>query len=250
MYRIRHSQPFTLWANACILQGGVGYTPSKKPHWIVKSWRTISQFLTCPVISKIVEKVAVAQCHLKSHLSDHHLLDPVQSASYQHTTESALIKVQSDIMSAVAQLQHYSPSWLICSVRHHRPSGDAAEAGKYLWCQGFCTRMVSVLPDRSSSASHRGGNSLNSRARPLTYGVPQGSVLGPLLFSCYTYPLGFCIRAHGLLCHFYADDGQLYICFKPQCETQGAVLSMERCITTRNQYNIYRMYVFGGRRTF
>ena len=55
-----------------------------------------------------------------------------------------------------------------------------------------------------------------SQPAALQHGVPQGSILGPILFSLYTNPISSIIHSYSSInYHFYADDTQLYITLSP-----------------------------------
>ena len=69
-------------------------------------------------------------------------------------------------------------------------------------------RFFSYLTNRSFSVSI---GQHSSSSAPLSCGVPQVSILGPILFCLYMLPLGNIITKYNLSFHFNAEDSQLYV---------------------------------------
>lgn len=74
--------------------------------------------------------------------------------------------------------------------------------------RSFLACLRSYLPDRKQFVTL---GYFKSAHAPVHQGVPQGSVLGPLLFIIYIIPLGQIIRQHSLQVHCYADDTEIYV---------------------------------------
>ena len=184
-----------------------------------------------PYVAKLSEKAAANQ--LIDHMTTNDLHMPLQSAYKQnHSTESALLKVKNDILlnmeaQKVTLLVLLDLSAAFDTVRHdtllYRLKLRFGVDGKALeW-------FASYLADRTQRVTVNDGL---SSAFPLRQGVPQGSCLGPLLFTVYTSKLFDIVSKHLPSVHCYADDTQLYLAFSPdvQGEDEAALNAMRDCI--------------------
>jgi hypothetical protein len=200
----------------------------KKPtldQEVMKNYRPVSNL---SFISKVIEKAVAAQ--LKAHLKENDMYDPVQSAYREfHSTETALLRVHNDILLALDSNQ--SVVLIMLDLTAAFDTIDHAILLQRLkdryGVKGLVLKWIeSYLSNRSWSVSL---HNTVSQERGLSYGVPQGSILGPLLFILYVSPLSDLIAAHGQVSQGYADDRQLYRAFHLK-ERQQAFSNLECCV--------------------
>ena len=65
----------------------------------------------------------------------------------------------------------------------------------------------------------------------LPFGVPQGLMIGPLLFTLYTTPLSSTISGPAIPHHLYTDDSQLYVSFSSG-DSAAALNGLQSCLSS------------------
>ena len=164
--------------------------------------------------SKILERLFLAR--IQSHILDSPNFNRYQSAYRQHhSTESSLLStmdnifnssdqgsstllISLDLSAAFDTIDHPT---LLNRLKHSFGLTDQA----YCWIESYLTgRRQSVRIGQHSSPSAL-----------CTTGVPQGSVLGPLLFTIYTSPIAIIASSYNIFQQQYADDTQLFIALSP-----------------------------------
>lgn len=189
-----------IWKSAFVLpvlKGGDSST--------LNNYRPISNL---SVLAKVLENLVSNS--LKEFLYNNAILSTYQSGfRKRHSTITAAIKVVNDITVALDKRQHCASLFIDLSKAFDTVDHDVLKLR--LLNSGLSENAVAwfsnYLCDRSQCVKYDG---LCSEVVPILKGVPQGSVLGPLLFTIYINNLGQNVSDANF--HFYADDTVIYCC--------------------------------------
>ena len=180
-------------------------------HNDLNNYRPVSNLC---FIARILEKLVISQ--VSSYLNSHNLYNTCQSAYRPgHSTETAILKVVNDLFLSlnkgnISVLALLDFSSAFDTIDHpilvHRLQTDLGFTDAVIQC------FSSYLTDRTHYVS------LCNHCSAFTHvhsGVPQGSVLGLILFTMYIKPLSAIIDSHSIIHHSFADDLQLQMSAPP-----------------------------------
>ena len=179
-------------------------------------------------IDKILKTCLIPR---SSYLNSHNPNNTCQSAYRPgHSTETALLKVDYDLFLSLNKGKISVPALLdfssaFVTIDHpmlvHRLHTDFGFTDAVLqWFSSYltdCTHYVSLCNQCSAFA-------------PVHSGVPQCSVLGPMLFTMYVSPLSAIIYSHSIIHHSFADDIQIQMSAPPNGISE-LLHSMQSCIS-------------------
>ena len=197
----QHHQHFTgFWSCNTDFTTAIVKPLLKKPSLdqnVLKYYHSTSNLL---FLSKILGKVVLHQ--LLAHLQENNLCNPFQSVYHTgHGTETCkwLAKCYGWRQNLCFTLTgSFSCVW------YYRSPDSSFQFWNCLWHPLYHLQWFrSYHLDRNQSVVF---NNFASSSSPLMFGVPQGSVLGPVLFILYTTPLSDIVANHPVNHQLFADD--------------------------------------------
>ena len=187
-------------------------------------------------MSKIVEKCFLSR--VIAHVERSPCFNQLQSAYRRgHSTETTLLKLANDIYCAADNKARTLLVQLDLSAAFDTINKDILLIRlerSFGLTDSTLNWIRSYVGDRSQFV--RMGER-RSAATSCNYGVPQGSVLGPLLFTLYIAPIADVIKSFDVRHAQYADDTQLYI----SLNEASSPLVMDRCFSA-----VHRWFTLNG----
>ena len=195
----------------------------KKPGLDVDVLNNYRPVCNTSFLMKTMERLACPQIH--EHLSTNDLYTKCQSAyRANYSTETAILRVQNDICCALDRREYTVLVMLDLSAafdtvdhqtllqRLEHRFGITGLA--LLWFKSY-------LDSRKQAISFNGHST--GQSFDVKYGVPLGTVLGPLLFTLYSAPVADIITRHELDYMIYPDDTQMYVTCKATSEARTRI---------------------------
>jgi len=197
----------------------------------LKNFRPVSNL---PYLSKLLERAT--KTRLQEFLDEHDLMPAHQSAYRKfHSTETALLRLYNDLLVASDQGQVSGLCLLDLTAAFDTVDHELLleRLDHSFGVRGLAKEwFTSYLTGRSYSVIY-GGKS--SAIVQVTCSVPQGSVLGPLLFILYTADLAELAAKFGVSLHAFADDNQLHV----HCDVSDVMSSvdaLEQCVAAISRW--------------
>ena len=192
----------------------------------LKNYRPVSNL---SFLSKLLERVV--QVRLHAFLDSNGLMPNMQSAYRRfHSTETAVTTVLNDILMAADTGQMSALCLLDLTAAFDTVDHDLLLLRlerQFGLCGVVLQWLRSYLTGRTFRVVYSNGTSF---IVCILCSVPQGSVLGPLLFILYLADLADLVTRHNVNLHVYADDTQLYLHFRRDDMT-SSTLRLEHCIS-------------------
>ena len=219
----------------CMKKATISALHKKKDVNLISNYRPIS---ILPTLSKVIEKSATNQ--LVTYLEQTNIINSNQHAyRKRHGTVTCLAEVVDYLYQLLDENTHAAIisldlSKAFDSISHqlllNKLSMQGLSEKSILWIQSYLTERKQVTKFKDYTSTEE----------LITAGVPQGSIIGPLLFLCFTNDL---YEAFDETCKIlsYADDTQIIVKADSandlKCKIRNTILKAQKWYTNNSMKN-------------